>query len=77
MALCENNLELWGGALVSFQRNLAVAVSDVKTHREPTWFIRLKIAGLKGFFMCGTNLTKYEGACAFTRAEYWRTQQAA
>ncbi len=36
MAYYENKVEHFGGALVLFQRNLAVAVPSSQTHRAPT-----------------------------------------
>lgn len=60
-----------------FQRNLAVAVPNSKTHRQPTWYMRLKIGGRKGYITRSTKLTKYEDAYAFAHDEYLRLQQAA
>jgi hypothetical protein len=40
MAFYENKVEHYGGSLVLFQRNLAVAVPNSKTHRKPTWYMR-------------------------------------
>ncbi len=77
MAFYENRQEHYGGALVLFTRNLSVAVPNSKTHRQPTWYMRLKIAGRKGYVTCSTKLTKYEDAYAFAHAEYLRLQHAA
>ncbi|WP_037306895.1 tyrosine-type recombinase/integrase [Ruegeria halocynthiae] len=77
MAYYENRQEHYGGALVLFQRNLAVAVPNSKSHRKPTWYMRLKVAGHKGYITRSTKLTKYEDAYAFAHDEYLRLQQAA
>jgi len=73
----ENRHEHYSGALVLFQRNLAVAAPKSKTHRKPAWYMRLKIAGRKGYITRSTKMTKYEDAYAFAHAEYLRLQHAA
>ena len=60
-----------------FQRNLSVAVPNSKNHRQKTWYMRLKIAGHKGYITRSTKLTKYEDAYAFAHDEYLRLRQAA
>lgn len=55
MAFYENRREHYGGALVLFQRNLAVAVPNAKTHRQPTRYMRLKIGGRKGYITRSTK----------------------
>ena len=77
LAFYENRHEHYGGALLLFQRNLPVAVPNSKKHRKPTWYMRLKIAGHKGYITRSTKLTKYEDAYAFAHDEYLRLQQAA
>jgi hypothetical protein len=49
MAFYEDRVEHFGGALVLFKRNLAVAVPNAKTHHKPAWYMRLKIGGRKGY----------------------------
>ena len=39
MAYYENKVELLGGDLILYQRNLATAVPNVKSHRKPKWYI--------------------------------------
>lgn len=77
MAFYENRQEHYGGALLLFQRNLSVAVPNSKRHRERAWYMRLKIAGHKGYITRSTKLTKYEDAYAFAHDEYLRLSQAA
>ena len=77
MAFYENKREHYGGALVLFQRNLAVAVPNSKTHRQPTWYMRLKIGGRKGYITRSTKLTVYEDAYEYAKSELLRLQQAA
>lgn len=60
-----------------FQRNLDVAVPNSKTHRAANWYMRLKIAGQKGYYTRSTKLTKYEEAFDYAQAEFLRLQQAA
>ena len=48
MAFYEDKREHYGGVLVLFKRNLAVAVPNAKTHRRANWYMRLKIGGRKG-----------------------------
>jgi len=48
MAFYEDRVEHFGGALVLFKRNLAVAVPNAKLHRKQAWYMRLKIGGRKG-----------------------------
>jgi hypothetical protein len=43
MAFYENKVEHFGGTLVLFQRNLSVAVPNSKSHRPPTWYMRLAV----------------------------------
>ena len=77
MAFYENRHEHYGGALVLFQRNLAIAVPNSKTHRKQTWYMRLKIGGRKGYVMRSTKLTVYEDAYEFAKLELLRLQHAA
>ena len=76
MAYYENKVEHFGGALVLFQRNLAVAVPSSQTHRAATWYMRLKIAGHAGYVTKSTKLTLYEDAYEFAKSELLRLQQA-
>ena len=48
LSFYEDRVEHFGGALVLFKRNLAVAVPNAKTHRRANWYMRLKIGGRKG-----------------------------
>lgn len=59
MAFYENKVEHYGGALVLFTRNVSVAVPNAKMHRKPTWYMRLKIGGRKGYITRSTKLTVY------------------
>ncbi|SEN97400.1 Phage integrase family protein [Pseudorhodobacter antarcticus] len=77
MAFYENKREHYGGALVLFQRNLAVAVPNSKSHRLQTWYMRLKIGGRKGYVTRSTKITIYEDAYEFAKSELLRLQQAA
>ena len=77
MAFYENRHEHLDGALVLFTRNLAVAVPNTKKHRKPTWYMRLKIAGRKGYVTRSTKLTKYEDAYEFAKGELLRLQHGA
>lgn len=77
MAYYENMREHFGGALVLYQRNLAVAVPDAKAHRAAKWYMRLKIAGHNGYVTKSTKLTSYEDAYEFAKSELLRLQQAA
>ena len=77
MAFYEDRVEHYGGALVLFKRNLTVAVPNAKKHRKPTWYMRLKIGGRKGYITRSTKLTVYEDAYEFAKAELLRLQHAA
>ena len=77
MAYYENRIEHLGGDLILYQRNLATAVPNVKSHRKPTWYMKLKIRGLRNYIERSTKLTKYEDAYAFARKEYDRLTTAA
>jgi hypothetical protein len=77
VAYYENRHEHLDGALVLFTRNLAVAVPNTKNHRNPTWYMRLKIAGRKGYITKSTKLTKYEDSYEFAKGELLRLQHAA
>lgn len=72
-----NRRDHYGGALVLFQRNLAIAVPNAKQHRKPNWYMRLKIGGRKGYVTRSTKLTSYEDAYEFAKSELLRLQQAA
>jgi len=72
LAFYENRHEHYNGALVLFQRNLSVAVPNLKTHRQPNWYMRLKIAGHKGYITRSTKLAKYEEAFVSAQSEYLR-----
>ena len=76
MAYYENRREHHNGAMLLFQRNLNVAVPNVKSHRSKTWYMRLKIGGIKRSITRSTKLTKYEDAYIFAEAEYFRLRQA-
>lgn len=77
MAFYEDRHEHYGGALLLFRRNLSVAVPNSKTHRAANWYMRLKIAGHKGYITRSTKLAKYEEAFVYAQAEFLRLQQAA
>ena len=77
MAFYEDKREHYGGALVLFKRNLAVAVPNAKTHRRANWYMRLKIGGRKGYVTRSTKLTIYEDAYEYAKSELLRLQQAA
>jgi integrase len=77
LAYYENRVEHYGGSLILFQRNLAVAVPNSKTHRQKNWYMRLKIAGRKGYVTRSTKLTKYEDAYEYAKSELLRLQLAA
>lgn len=72
LAFYENKVEHFGGAFVLFQRNLAVAVPNSKSHRKQTWYMRLKISGRKGYITRSTKLTVYEDAYEFAKSELLR-----
>ena len=65
MAFYEDKREHYGGAIVLFKRNLAVAVPNATTHRRANWYMRLKIGGRKGYVTRSTKLTIYEDAYWF------------
>ena len=75
MAYYENKVELLGGDLILYQRNLATAVPNVKSHRKPKWYMKLRI-GPRKFVNRSTGLTIYEEAYAFARDEYDRLRNA-
>jgi integrase len=77
LAFYENKVEHFGGSLVLFQRNLAVAVPNAASHRKPAWYMRLKIGGRAGYITRSTKLTNYEDAYEFAKGELFRLQQAA
>lgn len=77
MAFYEDKVEHFGGALVLFKRNLAVAVPNAKAHRKPAWYMRLQIAGRKGYITRSTKITVYEDAYEYAKNELLRLQQAA
>lgn len=77
MAFYENRHEHNNGAILLFQRNLNVAAPNAKRHRSPNWYMRLKIAGNKGYITRSTKLTKYEDAYAFALDAYDRLRHAA
>lgn len=54
MAFYEDGVEHFGGALVLFKRNLAIAVPNAKTHRKPARHTRLKIDGHKDYITRST-----------------------
>lgn len=64
MAFYEDRVEHFGGVLVLFKRNLAVAVAvtDAKSNRKRAWYMRLKKGGRKGYITRSTKLTTYEDA---------------
>jgi integrase len=75
MAFYENKVELLGGDLILYQRNLATAVPNVKSHRKPKWYMKLRL-GPRKFVNRSTGLTIYEDAYAFARKEYDRLSNA-
>ena len=77
MAYYENRREHLDGALMLFTRDLAVSVPNSKNHRKQTWYMRLKIAGRKGYVTRSTKLTKYEDAYEFAKGELLRLQHGA
>ena len=75
MAYYENKVELLGGDLILYQRNLATAVPNGKTHRKAKWYMKLRL-GPRKFVNRSTGLTIYEDAYAFARKEYDRLSNA-
>jgi integrase len=76
MAYYENRVEHLDGDLILYQRNLATAVPNVKSHRKPTWYMKLKVGHSKRVINRSTKLTSYEEAYAFARKEYNRLTNA-
>ena len=75
MAYYENKVEHLDGDLILYQRNLNTAVPNVKSHRKPTWYMKLRV-GPRKFINRSTKLTIYEEAYAFARKEYNRLTNA-
>lgn len=75
MAYYENRMEHLDGDLILYQRNLATAVPNVKSHRKPKWYMKLRL-GPRKFVNRSTGLTIYEDAYAFARKEYDRLSNA-
>ena len=75
MAYYENRIEHLDGDLVLYQRNLATAAPNSKTHRQPKWYMKLRI-GPRKFVNRSTGLTHYEEAYAFARKEFDRLRNA-
>ena len=75
MGYYKNKHVHFDGALLLYQRNLAVAVPNANQHRTPTWYMRLKINGHKGYHDRSTGLTSYEEAYLFAKSELLRLQQ--
>lgn len=63
-----------GGDLILYQRDLAIAAATSKKHREPTWYMKVKIGNK--LINKSTKLRKYEDAYAFARDEYLRLSNA-
>jgi len=76
MAYYENRIEHLDGDLILYQRNLATAAPNVKKHRKPKWYMKLRIAPNK-VINRSTGLTIYEDAYAFARKEFDRLRNAA
>ena len=76
MAYYENRIEHLGGDLILYQRNLATAAPNVKSHRQPKWYMKLRV-GPRKIINRSTGLTIYEDAYAFARKEYDRLRNAA
>lgn len=75
MAYYENRIEHLDGDLILYQRNLATAAPNVKKHRKPKWYMKLRIAPNK-VINRSTGLTIYEDAYAFARKEFDRLRNA-
>ena len=76
MGYYEKKVEFFDGDLILYQRNLATAVPNVKSHRKPTWYMKLKVGHSKRVINRSTKLTTYEEAYAFARKEYNRLTNA-
>ena len=59
MAYYENRIEHLGGDLILYQRNLATAAPNVKSHRQPKWYMKLRV-GPRKIINRSTGLTIYE-----------------
>lgn len=75
MAYYENRIVHLDGDLILYQRNLKTAVPNVKSHRQPKWYMKLRI-GPRKFVNRSTGLTHYEEAYAFARKEFDRLRNA-
>lgn len=76
MGFYVNRIEHVDGDVILYQRNLDVASPNATKHREPKWYMRLKIGNGKKPIERSTKLTVYEEAYAFARAEYDRLRHA-
>jgi hypothetical protein len=61
MAYFENKVELLGVDLILYQCNFAAAVPNVKSHRKPKWYMKLRI-GPNKVINHSTGLPHYEKA---------------
>lgn len=75
MAYYENSRKLLDGDLILYQRNLKTAVPKAKSHRAPTWYMKLRISP-KLIINRSTGRTIYEEAYSYARAEYDRLRNA-
>lgn len=60
---------LGGGDLIVYQRNLSTAAPNVKKHRKPSWYMKLRIAQNK-VINRSTGLSLYEDAYACAGKEF-------
>lgn len=76
MAYYENRIEHLDGDLILYQRNLQTAAPNVKSHRKPKWYMKLRVDGPKKVINRSTGLTSYEEAYTYARKEYDRLRNA-
>jgi len=69
MAYYENRVEHVDGDLVLYQRDLKTAAPNSKNHRQPKWYMKLRL-GPRKFVNRSTGLTNYEEAYACPSSEH-------
>jgi len=77
MPYYNNRREYFDGALVLYQRDLAISAPSAKTHRQPMWYMRIKVSGMKGrAIVRSTKCTMYEEAYEVAYNEFVRIKSA-
>lgn len=77
MTYYNNKKEFFNGDIILFQRDLAIAAPNSRSHRPPTWYMKLRLGSSGKSIERSTRLTNEYEAYSFAQGEFHRLRNAA